>query len=107
MNSPSSVNNSGFRLLPSLQFTPHVNNGRRWYAVEDPQSGRFLKLGTAEYLVASGLQNGVAAAQIVEVLESHGFDNAKDRVTSTISWLAKQGLLLPEPAARPADVAPA
>lgn len=95
------MNSSTFRLLPSLQFTPHINGGRRWYAVEDPQSGRFLKLGTAEYLVASGLQNGVAASQIVEVLERNGFDNAKERVTSTISWLAKQGLLLSEANNRP------
>ena len=97
MNTPS------FRLLPSLQFTPHISGGRRWYAVEDPQSGRFLKLGTAEYLVASGLQNGVAPTQIVEVLEQNGFDQAKDRVTSTISWLAKQGLLLSETAPRSAE----
>lgn len=107
MNSPSHTNSPSFRLLPSLQFTPHVQSGKRWYAVEDPQSGRFLKLGTAEYLVASGLQNGVAPAQMVDVLESNGFDNAKERVTSTISWLAKQGLLLQESAARPADATPA
>ncbi len=44
------------RLLPGLQFTPQLRGGRLWYAVEDPQSGRFIKLGEAEYLVASGLQ---------------------------------------------------
>ncbi len=90
------MSNGSFRLVPSLQFTPHLSGGRRWYAVEDPQSGRFLKLGIAEYLVASGLQNGVAPAQIVEVLQINGFDQAKDRVTSTTTWLAKQGLLLSE-----------
>lgn len=95
------MTNTTFRLLPSLQFTPHISGGRRWYAVEDPQSGRFLKLGTSEYLVASGLQNGVAPAQIIEVLEHNGFDNAKERVTSTMSWLAKQGLLLSEASPRP------
>lgn len=88
------MNSSTFRLLPSLQFTPHVSGKKRWYAVEDPQSGRFLKLGTAEYLVASGLQNGVSPQQIVAVLEAHGFDNPRQRVTATVAWLAKQGLLL-------------
>ncbi|MCC6512171.1 MAG: biotin/lipoyl-binding protein, partial [Pirellulaceae bacterium] len=90
------MNPKNFRLIPSLQFTPHINGSRRWYAVEDPQSGRFIKLGSAEYLVASGLQNGVALPQIVEVLERHGFENARDRVTATVTWLAKQGLLLSE-----------
>lgn len=106
-NNPTNNSATGpaFRLLPSLQFTPHISGGRRWYAVEDPQSGRFLKLGTAEYLVASGLQNGVAPAQIIEVLEVNGFDQAKDRVTSTISWLAKQGLLLTESGSRSTEPA--
>lgn len=85
-----------FRLLPSLQFTPHVCGKRRWYAVEDPQSGRFLRLGTAEYLVASGLQNGISPQQMIEVLTSHGFASPREHVTATITWLAKQGLLLPE-----------
>lgn len=85
-----------FRLLPSLKFTPQISGQRRWYSVEDPQSGRFLKLGPAEYLVASGLQNGVAAHQIVQVLSDQGFDSPRERVTNTIAWLAKQGLLLPD-----------
>ncbi len=101
MNAPS------FRLLPTLQFTPHLSGGRRWYAVEDPQSGRFLKLGLAEYLVASGLQNGVSPAQIVEVLAENGFDNSRERVTATVTWLAKQGLLINDsPTAPAAPAAP-
>ncbi|MGN6547658.1 MAG: site-2 protease family protein [Aureliella sp.] len=87
-----------FRLLPSLQFTPHVCGNRRWYAVEDPQSGRFLRLGTAEYLVASGLQNGIAPQQMIEVLTLHGFANPREHVTATIAWLAKQGLLISDAA---------
>ncbi len=83
-----------YRLLPTLQFTPHVSGSRRWYAVEDPQSGRFLRLGLAEYLVASGLQNGVAPQQITVVLAEHGFDNPRERLTATVGWLAKQGLLV-------------
>ncbi len=55
-----------------------ASGGMRWRI---RRGGRFLKLGAAEYLVASGLQNGVAPAQIIEVLEQHKFDKAKDRVT--------------------------
>ena len=90
------MNQTTLRLVPSLQFTPQISGRRRWYAVEDPQSGRFLKLGVAEYLIASGLQNGSTLARIVEVLDSNGFDNPRQRVAGTVSWLAKQGLLLAE-----------
>ena len=90
MNPPS------FRALPGLQFTPHIHGGQRWYAVEDPQNGKFLKLGLAEYLVASGIQSGIGPQQIAETLVKHGFDSPCERVAAIVSWLAKQGLLIPD-----------
>ncbi|MFO1063163.1 MAG: biotin/lipoyl-binding protein [Pirellulales bacterium] len=95
----------GMRLIPGLKFTPHVQGRNRWYAVEDPQSGRFLKLGYVEYLVVSCLQNGLGPADICKSLELHDVPaaDAQEHVAMTVSWLVRNGLLIND-AAPPAGV---
>jgi putative peptide zinc metalloprotease protein len=92
VNQPAAI-----RLLPDLKFTPHVQRDKSWYAVEDPQTGRFIKLGFTEYLVVSGLQRGLGPLEIAQVLQQHDYapDAAQQHVAATVSWLMRQGLVVP------------
>ncbi len=82
-------------LRRDLRFTPHVQKAHVWYAVEDPQTGRFSKLGRDEYLAAIEMDGNRTAAEVFSRIGENGVES-KLTVTAIVAlsqWLAGVGLL--------------
>ena len=78
-----------------LRFITHGDIDGIWYALEEPQSGRFLRFGRTEYLVANAL-DGKRTLSEVEAVVSQAQPDAKfqrDQICSVVSWIATQGLI--------------
>ncbi len=82
-------------LRRDLRFTPHVHMAQVWYAVEDPQSGRFWKLGRDEYLAAIEMDGNRSAAEVAYRIEENGVASnlTATAVMALSQWLAGVGLL--------------
>lgn len=82
-------------LQDDLHFTVHQQGKRLWYAVQDPSSGRFTRLGQTEYLMACAMDGRRTPAQIVESVQEicPGETACPADATRLADWLAKHGLL--------------
>ncbi len=74
-----------------LNFTPHLQRGQLWYAVEDPLTGRFLRLGRQEYSIAvqfDGTKNAadvLAAARAIDPT----LELSEEDIASLLTWLLR------------------
>ncbi len=89
--------------LPAIRrdliFTPHLQHGALWYAVEDPASGRFLRLGKHEYLAAIQFDGRKDAAAIVESARStdSSFALVEEDITTLLTWMLKVNFIVTSP----------
>ncbi len=78
-----------------LRFITHGEIDGIWYALEEPQSGRFLRFGRMEYLVANAL-NGKRTLSEVEAAIARaqpGEEFRREQICSVVTWIASQGLV--------------
>jgi putative peptide zinc metalloprotease protein len=78
-----------------IKFTPHLQGEDVWYAVEDPSTGRFIRLGHHEYLAAIHLDGHRDADQIIASAKSiePAFQLSDREITTLAGWLSGVGFL--------------
>ena len=82
-------------LRRDLNFTPHLQHNEIWYAVEDPASGRFLRLGRHEYLAAMQFDGVKDAQAVVEAARTVDptFELNEADIASLLTWLLRVNFL--------------
>lgn len=82
-------------LRTDLNFTPHVERGVLWYAVEEPLSGRFLRLGQHEYRLAVLLDGVRTAEQVLAAANQSQPDRlaSANDLKELLTWLQRGGFL--------------
>lgn len=82
-------------LRSDLRYTPHVSREQVWYAVEDPNTGRFVRLGRHEYLAAIHANGQRDAREIVALakLQDAEFRLGEQDITLLVRWLSSMGML--------------
>ncbi len=97
-------------LRRDLKFTPHRQFDKVWYAVEDPLTGRYLRIGRNEYLAAIQFDGNRNAAAIIDAATKldAAFDLTESDIPQLMTWLARVGFLVnPQaPAAKRTDTKP-
>ena len=87
-----------------LNFTPHLQHGQLWYAVEDPVTGRFLRLGRQEYLAAmqfDGVKNASAILESARAIEP-SIELTEEDIATLLTWLLRVGFIANPQAAKQA-----
>ena len=95
-------------LRRDLNFTPHLQRGQLWYAVEDPLTGRFLRLGRQEYLAAVQFDGAKNAADVVAVARAidPALELTEEDIATLLSWLLRVGFIAnPQSAKQPRTTA--
>lgn len=84
-----------------LIFTPHLQHSELWYAVEDPLSGRFLRLGRNEYMAAMQFDGTRDAAAIVQSAREQDsqFALTEEDIATLTTWLLRVNFIGNAPAA--------
>jgi len=83
------------RLREDLKYTVHQQQLDLWYAVQDPLTGKFLRLGRREYLLATAMNGRRQATEIITALHALDPDLSASEtdVQQLAAWLAKAGML--------------
>ena len=82
-------------LRKDLQFTVHDQNKSLWYSINDQRSGRFVRLGTKEYLVASLFDGQRTASDVLKLMQQEHpkLDVSEGDIAKLTAWLVRAGLL--------------
>ncbi len=82
-------------LRSDLKFTPHRQHARVWYAVEDPTTGRYLRLGRYEYLAAIQLDGHRDATAIIAAARAidESLSLTEKELGQLLGWLSRANLL--------------
>jgi putative peptide zinc metalloprotease protein len=92
-------------LREDLKYTVHQQQRDLWYAVQDPLTGKFLRLGRREYLLATAMNGRRQFPEIIAALQVFDPDLSATEadVQQLATWLAKAGMLKTEnaPVAKP------
>lgn len=83
-------------LRRDLRFTPHRQFEKVWYAVEDPLTGRYLRIGRQEYLAAIQFDGVRDAASVIDAATKldPAFELNETDIPQLVSWLARVGFLV-------------
>lgn len=82
-------------LRPNLRFTVHTQNATLWYAAQDPSTGKFVRLGRKEYLIAGCFDGRKTASEVqhtAQAIDPRLRIGEKD-TEQVATWLLKLGLL--------------
>ncbi len=90
---------SGAVPLPALRedltYTVHRQKSDIWYAVQDPRTGKFLRLGRREYLLATAMDGKRPIGDILAALSAldPSLTASEADVQQLAAWLGKAGML--------------
>ncbi|KAA1257934.1 Peptidase family M50 [Rubripirellula obstinata] len=82
------------QIRDDLRITRHIDSGQISFLIEDPTSGRFSRLGVAEYTFVSLLDGRTTVAECLSATASkHGLDALDESdAISLVGWLVESGL---------------
>ncbi len=83
------------RLREDLKYTVHQQQLDLWYAVQDPLTGKFLRLGRREYLLATAMNGRRQVTELIAALQALApeLSASETDVQQLTAWLAKAGML--------------
>lgn len=79
-----------------LRFTPHLQHNELWYAVEDPVTGRFLRIGRQEYSAAMQFDGQKDAQAIITAASQidESFKLTETEIGQLQGWLSRSGFFV-------------